>query len=291
MRDAWIALVSERWRVTRRLSSVATLVLVGVSAFSAAQMLSYAQRQYERGIPLGLPGAERISLPPHMVLTLRTLAENARVHAGVLFSGPGMYSFNLWSERPAPTMANATIWPAILEPEAEREIIARLDADSRAVVIERSNFRAYGALYQYLEQAFQPAFELNGYRFLVHRGRRITRVSSGRIRQEDEGTVVLELILARSPQPITSLEIRDLDAPGAPALFRLQQDTATLEATALSDDGEPSGPTRAQNWPVQLGDPITLLRIRFAGQAPAAGTWVANVLSREGRIAMAAIEQ
>src|ERR1041385_1840611 len=84
---------------------------------------------------LRLPGASMLWLPEKLSTTLRVLARNAVVHADVLFSLPGLDSFHLWTDLPAPTPANATHWFTLLSPAQQDAIRDRLATSPRSCLI------------------------------------------------------------------------------------------------------------------------------------------------------------
>ena len=166
------------------------LAAFAVSGFMAGKLLGIGLTNRQQGEPLGLPGAEKIIVPDDTVFALRIMAENARAHADMLFSLSGLYSFNLWTGLPTPTLANATQWFESLSPGQQQAIIGRLQADPRAALIVQldtlgylvqNGFRVRGALANYLAHEFRPAFKVDGYAFWVHRGRRVAALSTGRI--------------------------------------------------------------------------------------------------------------
>ena len=68
--------------------------------------------------------------PSHgsLAAELRSLSVNAVAHCDLLFSLPGMFSFNLWTGLPSPTAANVTHWFNLLSPAQQAAVIAKLFA-------------------------------------------------------------------------------------------------------------------------------------------------------------------
>ena len=87
---------------------------------------------------MGLPGCGPLSQSADAASLLRVLTLNAVAHAEVLFSEPGMFSFNLWSGVPTPTGSNVTHWFSLLDQSRQQEIIRRLTESPRAAVIMES---------------------------------------------------------------------------------------------------------------------------------------------------------
>ena len=115
------------------------------------------------------------------------IAVNAAVHGDMLFSLPGMFSLNLWTGLPTPTLDNATQWFLSLNETRQTAIREKLRADPRAALIVQKDtlkflvdhgFRVRGALGNYLGTQFQQAFEVDGYAFWVRRGRTIAPLST-----------------------------------------------------------------------------------------------------------------
>jgi hypothetical protein len=193
---------------------------------------------------LELPGAENIRLPDDMTYALRILHENLRAHATMLFSFPGIYSTNLWTDLPTPTLANATHWFSLLPPARQQEIIDRLAATPHAVLLVQRDvldylakfgFTTRGPLYDWLNANFESAFTLEGYEFWVHRGRTIAALSTARHTPVLDGSGGLTLTLAALSRPVVRIEWCDVNASRLPLLvLDAQNTTATAEPIDLA---------------------------------------------------------
>jgi hypothetical protein len=127
--------------------------------------------------PLGLPGAESVRPPENVRFALRILTANAGLHADMLFSRPGMFSFNLWSGLPTPTSRNATHWFWLLSAREQQAIITRLQAAPRSAVIssqplidflaQEINLPVTGPLNDFISAHYRPLFRVSGYDFMV----------------------------------------------------------------------------------------------------------------------------
>jgi hypothetical protein len=160
-----------KWR-----TAVATALLctAGVQAWL---FTSEARRRWQGSYRLELPGAESVRPPEPIRLALRVLTANARVHADVLFSRPGMYGFNLWSGLPTPTSRNATHWFWLLTREEQQAIVERLRATPRTAVVssrtltefldKASGITIEGPLNDHLDAHYRRLFTLVDYDFLV----------------------------------------------------------------------------------------------------------------------------
>jgi hypothetical protein len=216
--------------------------------------------------PLDLPGARRLTLPPNITQALRALDRNIRWHGGLLFSQPGMFSFNLWSGHPTPTAANVTVWSTLLSEQQQREIQIRLAADPRAVIITQQyvlglliaqGFPPRGELNTYVVENFAPAFRIDTYVFWTRRGRAIAPVGTAHRDALANGGWQLELITDAVGHAATW----ELWTNGAPIRLghgSLGEAQATIEP--IQPDGTAIGPAR----PLGNGAlPGQLCRVRF----------------------------
>ena len=127
-------------------------------------------------LPLDLPGTESLRLDGRARLLLRITTLNATLHSDVLFSSPGMFSYNIWSGIAPPTSQNATHWFWLLDTTAQEKIIARLAGLSRsAVIVDHRNHAflrsihvpAEGPLQNFINRRYKVLFSLNEQSFLV----------------------------------------------------------------------------------------------------------------------------
>ncbi len=150
------------------------LLLVGLT--QVALLFQTGWERYITSKPLGLTGAEGIRTENHARLILRLMTLNASVHADVLFSRPGMFSYNIWSGVPTPTTKNATHWFWLLDDSEQAKIVARLQSTPRSAVITSrplDDFLASigistaGRLQSHLEASYKSLLERNGFQFYV----------------------------------------------------------------------------------------------------------------------------
>lgn len=151
-------------------------VLLAASVAQVTLLLHTGWERYVTSKPLGLPGAEDIRVGDHARMILRLMTLNACVHADVLFSRPGMYSYNLWSNVPTPTSRNATHWFTLLSETDQAAIIDRLDATPRNAVITSRPLDDFLAsvgvsiespLHRHIVENHRPLFEISGFGFHV----------------------------------------------------------------------------------------------------------------------------
>lgn len=140
------------------------------------------RREHHALTPVDLPGAGALRLPVPQTAAIRTLTINSILHGDVLFSLPGMFSFNLWSDVPTPTRRNTTLWYRLLDEADQGEIVASLEAASNPVFIvdwqllqitAAQGMPVSGPLYDHIMAEYQPAFMANQFGFMVRRGRAI----------------------------------------------------------------------------------------------------------------------
>jgi hypothetical protein len=126
-------------RAVKVASGLAALFPVwGISAVTSTAGLNYWRAPHE---PLA---QTRLKLSQRQLSTLSHIATNARFHGDTLFSLPGMFSFNLWTELPTPTSANITQWWSLLDERQQTAIQRTLEQTERPVVIIQRNLITSG---------------------------------------------------------------------------------------------------------------------------------------------------
>jgi hypothetical protein len=160
----------------RRLGQAGAVVLAAASCFLLGLLAHTGWERYTTSRSLDLPGATDIRLNSAAREPLRLLALNAGIHADLLVSRQGMYSYNLWSGVPTPTAQNATHWFWLLDEAQQREIIARLAATPRTGFIISHSIDQFlaehqipvtGPLQDFLTQHYQELFRYGGFSFMV----------------------------------------------------------------------------------------------------------------------------
>lgn len=232
----------------------------------------------DKGVLVGLPGSGPLRQSAENASLLRIMTLNAVTHADVLFSEPGMFSFNLWSGVRPPTGNNVTHWFSLLDEGRQKGIIEQLAAHPRAVVIADRGHSAFltergfgprGPLHDFIAREFRPAFRTDSHQFLVKKGRTIRPFLIAelltRSAANDDATprhLVRIPLLLPSGQPIASVEILGRRP------IRLDATNSRLETTPLSPLGDPTGPAASANWPAHVTGPV-LLSIYFDSPDPA----------------------
>ena len=245
--------VAERLPRLRLFSLVTGGTLLAIATATAVGDI--AQKgfvRYRSSTPLGLPGATQLRSPPDLNSTLRILCDNLRAHGGLLFSLPGLYSFNIWTGRPTPTLANATHWFSLLSVAQQKAIRARLESDPRAcVVVHRglvdflhaSGFPTTGPLFDYLMANFEPMLQIDDYELWVHRGRTLALYGTARLSPGAAGGLRrLELVVRRTDHPVAWVEVRDLFPPYGLLEKNLINAVHPAWLTPIDEAGVPAGP-------------------------------------------------
>ena len=262
----WAGRVPVRHGRAVRFAGAAWLLAMAATAVRDTGYVSH--ERYTLSEPLGIPGATRLRLADDFTATLRILNENLTAHSGVLFTYPGMFSFNTWADRPTPTLANTTHWFSLLSADQQREIIARLEADPRAcLVVQRflvtylleHKFEITGPLHDYLLEHFAPALKLDTYELWVHRGRTIAPLSTATLQP---GAVPesrrLELTVNGTAAPVARAELCQLYPPYAVRQTLAVSATQPWTLTPLTLAGEGTAPPATVTAPRQLDGPTRL---------------------------------
>ena len=255
---------------TRRFSAAA----VGISTvFMARQLTEIGWNNYHFSQPLGLRGAENIRLPNDITYALRIANENLRAHSDVLFSFPGLYSANLWTGLPTPTLANATHWFSLLSLQRQQEIIDRMANSPKAAIfvardlldyLERHGFRTTGPLHDWLMQHFTKAMAFGGYEIWVQRGRSIAPLSLAQPGFDSQKLLTSLSLTCRAPStPIKQIELCDIDRPDTPLITFSSQNTSTT-TTQLGLDGRPSARAFPAVFPLELSG-VARITLNFSG--------------------------
>ncbi|MEX2044458.1 MAG: hypothetical protein WD941_03830, partial [Opitutus sp.] len=282
------ALSGPRWRAPAIGLKVA---LAGVTLWLCLGFGHVASR-YRDGSDLRLPGAEPVRLPSESAALYRILTLNVAVHSDMLFSEPGMFSFNLLSGVKTPTLANVTHWFSLLNGAEQQRIIAALEATPRACVIvqrthvdflRKGGFAPAGELHDYIAHNFSPAFTIDGFEFCVRNGRTVAPLMLGEMLLDQggaaaanrENTSLQVRVLLPSGGKVEQIEVAS--APGvASRPLILSASNARIESTSTDLAGRPIAAPVTVPWPLQLDGPATL-RIHFdrhAAGRPAAGALI-----------------
>lgn len=208
-----------------------------------AQQLRQSSARYRDSEKLALPGAESLMLPASLASSLQVLDANAREHASVLFTLPGMLSFNLRTGVPAPTLANATHWFSLLSPKQQEEIRTKLEATPKSCVIVENGLLDFlrdrripfeTPLGRWLKEAYVPAFKIDSFEFWIRRERSLAPVLLVSVSEKANDPEARFELMVRSPSwfqgEIAGLELASIQGnqirnafPIPAALLRLLQ--------------------------------------------------------------------
>ncbi len=256
-------------------------IAVAIFAFTMVWRLAQVGARRDVGRDLDLPGAECVRLPENATALFQILALNAAAHGDVLFSEPGMFSLNLWSGLPTPTLINVTHWFSLLDDTQQGAIVRALAAHPRACVIiqrEHINFlisrglRPGGPLHDYLAANFSPVFTLDDFEFSVRRDRPVVPLQLAEVferaafpskNSEDASrdTLLKFNLLLPANATVASIEVVPMSRPDLVPLVLRSPDTR-VELTPLNLRGEAIGPNQASAWPFAAPRP-TLVSIYF----------------------------
>lgn len=244
-------------------------VAVAIAAVAVGKALWVAQRTYTRHAAradLELPGAELIRLPEPQRTAYRILALNAAVHADLLFSLPGMFSFNLWTGLPTPTQKNTTVWFTLLGEIDQRAIIAHLEQAPRSCVIveerlvhlmQQIGVPVQGELHAYLQQHFAPVFRLDGFALHARRGAAVASLNIAEVAPPPAAAAgaaanpQLIFRLVGDGRPIAAIEAAPLlDTPSRG--LALNAGNATVTVTPIDRAGRPVRLGQVMPWPLTI---------------------------------------
>ena len=258
---------TNRWESL--LKALGYSVVLACSVIMVADLAHIGHYRYSTCQPLGLKGAEHLRLSDNITGAFRVLDENIRQHGGLLFSYPGMFSYNLWSGHPTPTAANVTHWFSLLTDTQQQEIVDKLKTDERAVLIVQDhlinflldqNYAPEGILKDYLLRDFTPAFRMDAVEFWVKKGRTIAPVSTVKmVAATGDAPAMLELVTAAQGS-VASVELRGLNYPYHRVAVLVPHGEIPWEVTDLHPDNSSAGPVNSGNLPLKLSG-ISQIRI------------------------------
>jgi hypothetical protein len=274
----WLALQKPgTWLTSRGSHLAAGAFLVGIF-FTTAWQFTLVATRYRDGQFLSMPGAEMIRLPDNSAARYQVLTVNAVAYADILFSFPGMFSFNLWTDLPTPTHANVTHWFSLLDESQQRAIITALEAHPRACIIvdhahldflKEKGLTPRGLLRDYIDKNFEPAFWVDRFAFCVHRGRQLAPFLLGDLLAEttsagtdiSSSTLLKFTLLIPPNRSVSDIEVTS-NRSGRPSVL-LNQSNARVEIAAATSRGEPLKPPAPATWPLRFSGP-SIVHIYFS---------------------------
>ena len=263
--------ISERLR--RITKPILQLTLVTGAIVLGAQLAEIGWR-YTKSRSLDLPGAEMVRLPDATTATYRLLCLNAAVHTDMLFSLPGMFSLNLWSGVPSPTLANATHWFSLLGPAQQEKILAALTAHPRAgIIVQRGHLdflRTHGLtprgpLVEAILRDYEPVLTFDEFEFRVRRGRQLALFQTAEMLERptpDASSMLLRLtLLLPADAAVASIELTGMDGDRGADLV-LNNTNCRVEFTPLDSAGSARATATPRTFPFATNGP-TMLNLFF----------------------------
>ena len=212
------------WMATHVATEAALVALVVLTAAMALSVASAGRTRFNAGLRVGLPGMGPLRLPNRIATDYQIVSDNIRSHGDMLFTLPGLSSVNLWTDVPAPTLANVTQWYSLLSAARQREVLDALATAPRAVLLVdrdlvrqtvEGGFGPRGALYDWLPTQFSRAFTLDHFELWVKRGRRVEALSMARLSPGEHGDRAV-FTVREMPASVARIELCDVDTPRAP---------------------------------------------------------------------------
>ncbi len=214
---------TERFSRYRNVFKPIAVINVAITISSVIWSLGYVSYQRFRiGEPLQLNGAHEMRLTDDITSVYRILNKNIRMHGDMLFSYPGLYSLNIWTERPTPTAHNVTHWFSLLEDSKQNAILEKLQSEERAVIVLQSylinylelhGFPPRSDLQPYIVENFQPVFTIDTFQFWARKGRKVAPLSTAKIHLDKENGEALLQLTTDAQGQATTAEIRGLFYP------------------------------------------------------------------------------
>jgi hypothetical protein len=248
-----------------------TLLVGSTTVVAVLGLMHLGWSRYSTSVPLRLAGAYNIRPAILLTYSSRVATENLRAHADMLFSLPGLYSANLWTNLPTPTAANATHWFSLLSDSQQREIIIQLSLHPRAAVLverglvnylHKQGFAVAGPLYRWITDNFERRVSFLGYEIWLHKGRSMAALSTVKVFATVPGFIDgLDLTLSGCPAPVASIQLCDIGKPSVP-LCTFAPEYTKIEVARCSLDGDLQSPLGSARLPLTIAGP-SLLRLRF----------------------------
>ncbi len=259
---AWIRRSVPATPLARHGWQIVAVVVVGAIMAKIGWVSIRSQRIFENRRSLDLPGAESMRLPEPQRTAYRILCLNASVHADMLFSLPGMFSFNLWTGLPPPTKRNTTVWFTLLDHADQHSIMASLDQAPRACVIvdetllvlmRESKIPIGGPLYDYLARNFTPVFKLDSFVFHARHGHTLAPLHIAELASDPARPRTHRLMFrfVSDGAPIAAIEAAALES-AASGRAVLDASNARVTVTPIDRSGQTRGASSETTWPIRV---------------------------------------
>lgn len=166
--------VSRRWGAMR---AAAALILAAAFPLDLRQNI----QAYRTFTPLPMPGADRIRVPRSAAAAYQWVTgELQRNSCATVFSFPGMFSLNLWTNLHSPTYLAFGDWLAVFNEEQQGRVASDLAAapapcvvlcPSVAAMWWRGQDTATSKLLRYINHEFAPVAKADGFHVLIRKDR------------------------------------------------------------------------------------------------------------------------
>jgi hypothetical protein len=162
--------------ILRRVALVLGPAVALLLAASFYQGLEKERALYRTGVPLALPGTNRLHLPRPTAATLVWLRNGILEHCTMFVGLPGLPSFYFWTGQEPPNGFNVGTWMYLFPPEVQEGILERIRGVDRLCVVRNQSLVAMwargrplppGPLVDYLAENFTPIASRRGYELLV----------------------------------------------------------------------------------------------------------------------------
>jgi hypothetical protein len=248
------------------LTTAVAIVALSAAGWQGKLLFQQGWQRWNTSDPLNLPGAGSVRPPENIRYALRILTANAELHADLLFSRPGMFSFNLWSGAPTPTRRNATHWFWLLSPAEQQAIIARLQTVPRSAIIssqplidfldQEMHMTITGPLNDHIRAHYRPLFRVSGYDFLVPQASTAAPFYVARNFERAPGATGTESALitvnVAAQATVACIVLRSVHQPGR-ILGRWQADNARVTLSVINATGQSAGEPQPCAWPLKIG--------------------------------------
>ena len=279
-----------RYAAGKRTRQMATVAIGLITLVPLVQLSRIGWQRIHDGAPLGLPGAEKIVLPLPIASALHIIATNAKLNASLLFSLPGSYSFNLWTDRPTPTLRNVTHWFSILSESEQQKIITTMQAEpGAAFVLQRpqisslreKGFHVNGPLVSYLQSNYHSILRMDGHELWVQKELKTNafQVLTPETQAHPAEIRRIGVNLPAYKQPIARIEVYYHTTA---SVLRGSTATGELEDARLQSldaDGHASGPSQPVIWPLP---PAGMCRLTMNWPHSTEGNWIFHFVATDG---------
>ena len=247
------------------LTGAVAATALAAAGWQANLLFQQGWQRWTTSDQLELPGAESVRPPENIRYALRILTANVGLHADLLYSRPGMFSFNLWTGVPTPTLRNATHWFWLLKPDEQQAIIARLRVEARTAVISSQplidfldremHMTITGPLNDFIRQNYRPLFHVSGYDFLVPRASRAAPFFVARNFERAPGATDTEpamiMVNVAATATVARIVLRDVRQTDH-IIAQWQADNSRVTLGRINATGQSAGAAQVCSWPLRI---------------------------------------